>query len=162
MLKILWNTLLTPLRWLLALVILFEEWGWKPLARALGRLLRHAGVRRVERRIEGLGPRVAFAVLFVPALLLLPVKLGALWLVGLGRVVIGLLVLICAKILGTAVVARLFILTRPQLMRVLWFAHAYTRWVACKRRVVANLVETPGWRAARSLAARVRAAWAAR
>ena len=116
----------------------------------------------MERHIEGFGPRLAFAVLFVPALLLLPVKLGALWLVGLGRVVIGLVVLVCAKILGTAVVARLFMLTRPQLMRMRWFAQVYTRWVTWKRRVVASLVETPGWRAARALAARVRAAWASR
>ena len=161
-LRALWNAARLPLRWLLALVILFEEWGWSPLARGLGRLARRTGVERLERRIAGLGPRVAFAVLFVPALALLPVKIAALWLLGLGRVVLGLLVLVTAKILGTAVVARLFLLTRPQLMRLGWFARAYARWDAWKTRVVASLVETSGWRAAQAFAARVRAFWASR
>ena len=160
--RLVWGALKTVGRWALALVILFEEWGWSPLARGLGRLARRAGVQRLERRIAGLGPRVAFAVLFVPALALLPVKIGALWLLGLGRVVLGLLVLVTAKILGTAVVARLFLLTRPQLMRMGWFARTYTRWDAWKTRVVASLVETPGWRAAQAFAARVRALWASR
>ncbi len=161
-LRVLWNAVKLPLRWLLALVILFEEWGWSPLARGLGRLARRLGVQRLERHIAGLGPRVAFAVLFVPALALLPVKIGALWLLGLGRVVLGLVVLVTAKILGTAVVARLFLLTRPQLMRMGWFARVYVRWERWKARVVASLVETAGWRAAQAFAARVRAMWASR
>jgi len=155
----LWRALKKPVRWVFALLILFEEWGWTPLARALARLARRAGVRRLERRIEALGPRIAFAVLFVPALALLPVKVGALWLVGLGRVVVGLTILVSAKILGTAVVARLFMLTQPQLMRLRWFARAYTPWVAWKTRMVASLVDSPGWRAVRALAVRVRSMW---
>ncbi len=160
--RLAWNALTTVGRWLLALVILFEEWGWTPLARGLGRLARRAGVERLERRIAALAPRVALAVLFVPALALLPVKIGALWLVGIGRVVPGLAMLVAAKILGTAVVARLFLLTRPQLMCIGRFARGYGRWMAWKSRVVASLVETPGWRAAQAFAARVRARWASR
>ena len=158
----LWGALKTVGRWAVALVILFEEWGWVPLARALGRLARWPAVGRLERRVAGLGPRVALAVLFVPALALLPIKIGALWLVGLGRVVFGLALLVGAKILGTAVVARLFQLTQPQLMRLGWFAKAWRRWSGWKTRVVASLVESPGWIAVAALVARLRALWAPR
>ena len=158
-LKAAWSAVKQPFRWLFALLILFEEWGWTPLARGLGRLARRAGVRRLERRIEGLGPRIAFAVLFVPALALLPIKIGALWLVGLGRVAMGIGILVAAKILGTAVVARLFTLTQPQLMRLGWFARLYVRWIAWKTRVVASLLDSPVWRAGCALAARARALW---
>lgn len=160
--RLAWSALKTAGRWALAAVILFEEWGWTPLARGLGRLARRAGLQRLERHIAALGPRVSLAVLFVPALALLPVKIGALWLLGLGRVVLGLAMLVVAKIVGTAVVARLFILTRPQLMRMRWFAGAYARWSAWRARVVASLVETAGWRAAQAFAAHVRAAWGSR
>ena len=156
----LWAALKTVLRWAVALVILFEEWGWTPLARALGRIARWPAVGRLERHVAGLGPRAALAVLFVPAVALLPVKIGALWLVGLGRVLTGLALLVVAKILGTAVVARLFQLTQPQLMRMGWFARGYGRWFAWKTRVVASLVESPGWAAAQALVARLRALWA--
>ena len=157
-----WAALSTVGRWAVALVILFEEWGWSPLARALGRLARWPVVARLERRVAGLGPRVALAVLFVPAVALLPIKIGALWLVGLGRVAIGLTLLVAAKVLGTAVVARLFQLTQPQLMRMGWFARAWRRWSAWKSRVVATLVESPGWIAAQVLVTRLRALWTPR
>src|ERR1700742_3945962 len=75
-----WNALKTVGRRAVALLILFEQWGWMPLARALGQLARWPVIGSLEKRIAGLGPRVALVVLFVPALALLPVKLGALWL----------------------------------------------------------------------------------
>jgi hypothetical protein len=156
-LKSIWNALKTLARWAVALLILFEEWGWRPLARGLGRLLRWSALRRLERRIARLGPHVALVVLCVPALALLPIKIGAWWLIGLGRIVPGLLMLVVAKILGTAVVARLFLLTQPQLMRLGWFARGYRRWIGWKKRVIASLVESAGWIAARGLAARLRA-----
>ena len=162
LLKLLWSALKTVGGWAIALLILFEEWGWAPLARALGRIARWPVVGRLERRIAALGPRVALAVLFVPALALLPVKIGALWLVGLGRVMVGLTILVVAKILGTAVVARLFLLTQPQLMRLGWFARGYRRWVAWKTRIISSLVESRGWVAARALAVRVRTLWTPR
>jgi hypothetical protein len=158
----LWRAAKTVVGWAIALLILFEEWGWAPLGRGLGRIARWPPVCRLERRIAGLGPHIALVVLFVPAVTLLPIKIGALWLVGLGRVVPGLAILVAAKILGTAVVARLFQLTQPQLMRLGWFANGYRRWLAWKTRVIASLVESPGWIAMQTLAARVRALWAAR
>jgi hypothetical protein len=157
-----WTALKSVGRWAVALLILFEEWGWAPLARGLGRIARWAPVRRLERRIVGLAPRIALVVLFVPMLALLPIKIGALWLVGLGRVAVGLTILVLAKILGTGLVARLFMLTQPQLMRLGWFARAYRRWIAWKTRVIASLVQSPGWIAARALALRVRALWTPR
>ena len=71
----------------------------------------------------------------------------------------GLALLVVAKILGTAVVARLFQLTQPQLMRMGWFARADGRWFAWKTRVVASLSESSGWVAAQALVARLRALW---
>ena len=68
--------------WPLALVILFEEWGWEPLQRGLARLGRALGLAWLEAAIGRLPPYAALAVLLLPSLLLLPVKLSALWLIG--------------------------------------------------------------------------------
>ena len=157
-----WNALKTVGRRVVAVLILFEQWGWMPLARALGRLARWPVVERLEQRIARLGPHAALAVLFVPALALLPIKLGALWLVALGRVAWGLATLVVAKLLGTAVVARLYLLTQPQLMRLAWFARVHRRWMAWKTRVIGSLVDSPGWIAMRAWAVRVRARWPSR
>src|SRR5664279_3835009 len=111
-LRLAWTALKNVGRALVALLILFEEWGWAPLARALGRVARWPPIGRLEQRIAGLRPHFALALLFLPALALLPVNIGALWLIGLGRVAGGIVLLLVAKILGTAVVARLFLLTQ--------------------------------------------------
>ena len=58
---------------------------------------------------------------------LLPIKLSALWLIDQGHAAWGLAVILAAKAMGTAVVAHLFSLTQPALMRLDWFAHRYTR-----------------------------------
>ena len=71
--------------WPLALVILFEEWGWQPLQRALARLMQSLGLASLEDRIRRLPPYAALTLFAVPTLMLVPVKILALWLIGQGR-----------------------------------------------------------------------------
>ncbi|MEO8298259.1 MAG: hypothetical protein ABI574_10690 [Burkholderiales bacterium] len=155
--------LITPLlwvvQWLLALLILFEEWGWEPLARLFGQLARLPGVRRLEAAIGRLPPYAALAVFFLPSLALVPVKLLALWFIGRGHALLGLAVIIAAKVLGTAVVARLFMLTQAQLMQLAWFARLYARWSSFKTGLLAQVRASPAWRGASAMKARVKAWW---
>lgn len=136
---------------LLALVVLFEEWGWEPLQRLLARLGRWRWVRRVEAGIARLPPVLALAVFALPGLALLPVKLAALWFVGRGHAVAGLVVIVLAKLLGTAVVARLYALTQPALMQIAWFARLHARWTAWKAHWLAVVRTSWAWRSARVL-----------
>jgi hypothetical protein len=103
---------------LLALLILFEEWGWEPLKRAMAWLMRWRALAWIERAIARLSPYAALATFAAPTLLLLPVKLAALWLVGHGQATLGLAVIVAAKLAGTALIARLFQVTQPALMRL--------------------------------------------
>lgn len=123
---------------LLALVLLFEEWGWEPLAAWAAKLGRLRAFARIEARVVGLSPWAAVAVFAAPALLLLPLKVLAVFFLGRGHALMGLLVLLAAKVVGTALVARLFTLTQPALMRLAWFARWYPRWKAWKDRVMAQ------------------------
>ncbi|MFO1341110.1 MAG: hypothetical protein U1F53_23295 [Burkholderiaceae bacterium] len=148
-----------PLKWLLALVILFEEWGWEPLQRLLARIGRLPGLRHIEGWVRGLPPYAALALFALPALALLPIKLLALWLIGQGRAVLGAVVIIATKIVGTAIVARLFTLTQPALMRLAWFARFYARWSAWKQVLLDWVRASAAWRAARALRLRLHRQW---
>ncbi len=139
-----------PLKWLLALLILFEEWGWEPLQQALARLARWPGLRWVEARVRRLPPYAALLLFALPALALLPIKLLALWLIGQGRAWAGLLVIVLAKLVGTAIVARLFTLTQPALMRLAWFARGHAAWTAWKGALLAWARASAPWQAARA------------
>jgi hypothetical protein len=65
----------TALEILVALIIVFEEWGWRPLADLLGRLARWRPWAAIEAVIIRLPPYVALVVFALPTLLLLPLKL---------------------------------------------------------------------------------------
>lgn len=140
---------------LLALLILFEEWGWEPLKRALGWVMRWAPLAAIERVIVRLPPWAALVVFFLPTLLLLPIKMGALWLIAKGQKLLGLLVIVGAKIVGTALVARLFHLTQPALMTLPWFARLYARWTVWKEALLASVRASWAWRVGRVVKRRI-------
>ena len=160
--------LLWPLRalaglaaWLLALVVVFEEWGWLPLQALLERLGRWPGLRWIEAWVRQLPPWAALMVFALPTALLLPIKLLALWAVGNGHVVWGMAVIALAKVVGTAVVARLFTLTRPALLQLRWFAWGYAHWLRFKERLLLRVRASWPWRLARVLKRRARRSWRA-
>ena len=147
--------------WLLALLIVFEEWGWVPLQALLARLGRWPGLRWVEARVQALPPWAALLVFALPAALLLPVKLLALWAVGHGHMVLGMAVIVLAKVAGTAVVARLFTLTQPALLQLPWFAWGYAHWLAFKERLLLRVRASWPWRLARVLKRQAQRSWRA-
>ena len=70
---------------------------------------------------------------------LVPIKFLALYWIAGGHPILGIGTILTAKVAGTAVVARLFQLTQPQLLTITWFrwtyhhfmhlrAYAYGRW----------------------------------
>lgn len=151
----LWRVARALLLGVAALVIFIEEWGWRPLTVLVSRITRWPPLARLEARIATSTPRVALALFTVPAVALFPIKIGALWLIEEGRTTLGIAVILIAKILGTALVGRLFLLVEPQLMRFPWFARGLAWWRATKERVMAIV---RGWRLWRR-AGEMRRAW---
>lgn len=145
---------------LAALVLLFEEWGWEPLAALLRRLARLPFWAWLERGIAALPPWGAVAIFAAPAAALLPVKLLALFLIGRGHALLGLGALLAAKLLGTALLAWLFTLTQPALMRLAWFAHWYPRWKSWKDGVTGLVKASLLWQSMRRWKEQARAQWA--
>ena len=154
------KALLAPLRWLLrfvfAVLILFEEWGWEPLRRAFALLAKLPVIRQFEALLRRLPPRWALVALLLPSLLILPIKLLALWLVAEGRVLLGVGLVIAAKLIGTALLAWLFQIIQPALMQLGWFARVHARWTAWKAELLAWVRASAAWRMARAVKLRVK------
>ena len=139
-----------------ALLILFEEWGWEPISRLMARIGNLPVFRQIEAVIKRLPPYAALGLFLLPTLLLLPVKLLALWLISIGRAKLGVLVIVLAKVIGTAIVARLFALTQPALMQLAWFARLYSRWANWKAQLLVWVRASAAWRWGRAFKRRVR------
>jgi Zn-dependent protease with chaperone function len=119
----------------IALVLMFEEWGWEQ-------------------------PRASLLVFGVPLLLMLGVKFLALFIFGRGQVAWGLVLLLTAKLVGTALLARLFQITRPALLKLPWFGRWYPRWKAWKDALLARVRQSALWVMGRRMKARLKA-WSA-
>jgi hypothetical protein len=140
---------LKPLIALVALVLVFEEWLWAQLRDGVHRLSHWPAVRRFEGALKRLSPWASLAVLLTPMVVLLPFKVGALWLLGHGHVLWGVLTLITAKLTGTAVAAYLFDLVRNQARQLRWFDRLYCRVESLLARAHAWLHRQPLYTEAR-------------
>lgn len=150
---------LSPLRWLLtwvmAVVILFEEWGWEPLQRLLRRIVNLLHLQRFESWLQTLPPYACLAALALPSALLLPAKLAAFALISKGHVIWGGIVFFAAKLIGTAVIARIFSMVQPALMQLAWFARMYATWKRWKDALLLHVRSTRAWGAAKAFKANV-------
>jgi hypothetical protein len=141
-----------------ALIVLFEEWGWRPLSNAIARLAKFALVAKLERWIAGLPPYAALFTIALPTTLLLPLKFIAVWLLANNHFATATLLFFGAKLASTALIARVFILTKPALMRIPWFARLYDWFVPWKDALFAQIRASWVWRYGRMLKTRVRLA----
>ena len=139
-----------------ALLVLFEEWGWRPLSQALAKLARYAPIARLEAWIASLGPYPSLLVFALPTSLLLPLKFVAMWLLANGQYWTATALFIGAKIVSTALIARVFTLTQPSLMRIAWFARAYNWFVPWKDALFAVIRQSWIWRYGRMVKTAVR------
>lgn len=148
--------LLFALQIIAALVVLFEEWGWKPLADLLARLARFGPVAVIERWIAGLPPYPSLLVFVLPTVFLLPLKFVAMWLLAAGKYWSATALFAGAKVASTALVARIFTLTKPALMQIGWFARAYQWFVPWKDALFTTIRASWVWRYGRMVKSRLK------
>jgi len=156
-LKVAKKALAAPLIILAAIVILLEDWLWDDLARLAAAIGRLPLLRSLEAFITRLPPYPALLFFATPALLLVPLKIVALYFLAHEKRALGMLTIVAAKFLGTALVARIFTLTQPQLLRIAWFAWLYVRFLAFKTSIYSTIKATSLYQSAHQLHLRVRA-----
>src|SRR5215475_13286024 len=118
-----------------------SAWGARALAAA-----------RLGLRWTGL----ALVAFVLPTTLLLPLKFLALALIAKGQFLWAGLLFAAAKVVATALVARLFMLTQPALMQIGWFAWAYDRFIPWKDALEEYVRGSYVWRVGRVWKARLK------
>ena len=136
-----------PLMVLAALIILFEDFVWVRVTALVALLARLRLVARIVAWVLTRGRHTTLALFAVPIACLIPFKLFALWLIASGHIVSGILVIIAAKVTGTAISARLFVIAKPKLMTFETFVRVYNA-VLRFNAWAHGVIETLGIRAA--------------
>jgi hypothetical protein len=137
---------LRPILIFLAIIFLIEAWLWDRLepivAWIVARIPLEALKRRLAAWIDHLPPPATLIVFVVPFVFLLPLKLFGLWLVARGELISATGVLILAKVVGLAITAFVFDITREKLLLMPWFSVMYYRvlaWRAWAHALVAPI-----------------------
>jgi hypothetical protein len=137
------RNLLAPLVYVVALVLLLEQWCWDAGKRLGARCGVHIagwpGIAACEERVRTLPPGWALCAFILPGVLLFPVKLLALFAIAHGHAVSGIATIVVAKLGGAVVVARIYTLTLPTLLAVAWFARCHAWFMDVKERCLVRL-----------------------
>ena len=136
------KALTLPLMVLAAALILFEDFVWNKITLLVGLVSRWRLVARLERWVLTRDRTTTLALFAIPISALIPIKLIAVYLIVSGHVTVGILVIIAAKLIGTAISARLFMIAKPKLMTFETFVLVYNKVIQFKNwahRVINSL-----------------------
>jgi hypothetical protein len=139
------NRLLTPLVFLVGVVVVLEEAFWRAGIWIGSWVARLPLARLFERAIVALPPWAALCAFVLPGLLLIPVKLLALLAIANGHAATGVTTFVVAKLAGAALVARIYTLSLPKLLELSWFARWHAPVIAFKTRHLERMRATHFW-----------------
>jgi hypothetical protein len=91
---------------------------------------------RLRRLVEGLGPYQSLALVLIPTGLVEPLKLIAVAVVGDGHWITGTVMIVAAYAAGPLLVDRLFVVVKPKLLTLPWFARLWRWFVAVRSKAV--------------------------
>jgi hypothetical protein len=111
---------------LLAIFLIIEEWLWDLLT-AFGRLLfQWLKLEQFEQWLSQTTATMALVALSIPILIVTLINLVAFGLIAKGLILQGILTEVLAKLVGTLLVARVFALTKSQLLTFAFLKVTYT------------------------------------
>jgi hypothetical protein len=93
---------------------------------------------RLRQVLEGLGPYQSLVILAVPTSIVEPLKLIALAVAGEGHWITGTVMIVAAYAASLLVVERLFVIVKPKLLTLPWFARLWN-WLLVLRGKVGEL-----------------------
>lgn len=142
---------------IVAAIVFVEEVLLHYLGIAMAAFARWPPVARLESWLGRLPPWAALIVFAAPSTLVLPIKLAAVWFALRGEFTMAAASVVIGKIVATALVARLYKVLRPTLLRLSWYLRAETWLFAWRDRVYAFVRGLRAWQLVTALVARARA-----
>lgn len=139
-----------------AAIVFFEQVLIRVLNAITATLARWAPIAAIEAWLKKQPPYVALLAFVAPSILILPIKLSALYFAAHRHFMMAVAAVVIGKILATAIVARLYVVLRPTLMTIGWFARLDTWFFYWRDRAYAFVRALPAWQKARAAIAGIK------
>jgi hypothetical protein len=141
---------------LAAAVVFFEQVLIGMLNTVTAALARWAPIAALEAWLKRQPPWVALVAFVTPSILILPIKFSAIFFAAHHRYLMAIAAVVIGKMLATAILARLYVVLRPTLMTIDWFARLDTWFFFWRDRAYAYVRSLPAWQKAMALIEPVR------
>ena len=141
---------------LAAIWMLFEDWVWDSILALMERVSRLKTVHRLEVFIARQNQYLLLVFFCVPFFIMIPAKVYGLYLIANGKFLRGITIFIVAKGLITALITRLFVISKDTLLSMPAFAASYYWFKDKKDWLYAELNRMPAWLAAKRTLADLR------
>jgi hypothetical protein len=153
-LKRLLELLLVPV---VAAIVFIEDVLLHYLGQLMAAISAWPPIARAEAWLRRLPPWAAVIAFAAPSLLILPIKLAAVWFALHHHFALSIASIVTGKLLATALVARLYKVLHPTMMTLGWFVRTETWLFAWRDRLYAFVRALPAWQRAAALAKRAKA-----
>lgn len=139
-----------------AAVVFIEETLLHYLGLAMTAIARWPPVAALEAWLRRLPPWAALVAFAAPSLLVVPIKLAAVWFAINHQYGLSVASVVTGKMLATALVARLYAVLRPTLVKMPWYLRAETWLFDWRDRLYAFVRALPAWQKAKAMMRRMR------
>lgn len=133
---------------LAAIWMMFEDWVWDSILAVMERVRRLKTVGRFEAFLARQNQYVLLSLFIFPFLIMVPAKLFGLYLIANGKVLRGVSIFVVAKVMITAFITRLFIISKDKLLLITSFAGFYHWFLDKKEWLYSELRKMPAWQTA--------------
>jgi hypothetical protein len=139
-----------------AAVVLVEQTLIRVLNAITATLARWAPIAALETWLKKQPPYIALLAFVAPSILILPIKFSAIYFAAHHHFLMAIAAVVIGKVLATAIVARLYVVLRPTLMTIGWFAKVDTWFFYWRDRAYAFVRALPAWQKAKAAIDRMR------
>jgi hypothetical protein len=139
-----------------AAIVFIEETLLYYLGLAMAAMAKWPPVSALEAWLRRLPPWGALLAFVAPSVLVVPVKLSAVWFALHHRYGLSVVSVVVGKMLATALVARLYQVLRPTLVRMSWYLRAETWLFDWRDRLYTFVRALPAWQKATAIVRRAR------
>jgi hypothetical protein len=141
---------------LAAAVVFFEQTLIRMLNAITAVIARWAPIAALEAWLRKQPPWIALLAFVAPSILILPIKFSAIYFAAHRDFMMAIAAVVVGKVLATAIVARLYVVLRPTLMTIGWFARLDTWFFFWRDRAYAYVRALPAWQKAKAVVDRTR------
>ena len=135
----------------LAIFLIIEEWLWDLLTAFGHKLVQWLNLEQFEQWLRQTTAPMALVAFSIPILIVAPINLVAFELLVNGLILQSILMEGLAKLLGTLLVARVFALTKPQLLTFAFLRIIYSTIIRWLHWAHEKITETTVYRWAKQL-----------